>query len=169
MKSAFQNSCLSVVKCPGFGQDRVNLHWNPGRDTAGWADPTWPNRAGYSIPCAGHAGFWLGAAGQRELTRGSGARSGGGSGERLCCAVCFVLCILLICIVVVAVPFVCCSLKLPLSRPTSFCLFLSILLAPWRGEGQLRGAFVDGCSQTTTLNLAPKRGAGITAGLSSGC
>jgi len=31
---------------------------NPGRDTAGRADPTWPNRAGYSIPCA----FMLGSA-----------------------------------------------------------------------------------------------------------
>jgi len=40
----------------------------------------------------------------------------------------FVLCFLLTCIVVVPVPFVCCSVKLPLSRPTSFCLFLSILL-----------------------------------------
>jgi len=40
--------------CPGFGQDRVNFHRNPGRGTAGWADPTptWPNKAGYSIPCA---------------------------------------------------------------------------------------------------------------------
>ena len=40
----------------------------------------------------------------------------------------FVLCFLLICIFVVPVPFVYCSVKLPLSRPTSFCLFLSILL-----------------------------------------
>ena len=40
----------------------------------------------------------------------------------------FVLCIPLFCIVVVAVSFVCCSVKLPLSQPTSFCLFLSILL-----------------------------------------
>jgi len=31
-------------------------------------------------------------------------------------------------IVVVTVPFVCCSVKLPLSRPTNFCLFPSILL-----------------------------------------
>jgi len=38
--------------CPGFGQDRVNFHRNPGRDTARRADPTCPNRAGYSIPCA---------------------------------------------------------------------------------------------------------------------
>jgi len=40
----------------------------------------------------------------------------------------FVLCNPLFCIVVVAVPLVCCSVKLPLSLPTSFCLFLSILL-----------------------------------------
>jgi len=50
-------------------------------------------------------------------------------------AACFVLCIPLICIVVVAVPFVCCSVKLPLSRPTGFCLFLSTLLrTPVGGE-----------------------------------
>jgi len=40
----------------------------------------------------------------------------------------FVLCVPLFCIVVVPVPSVCCSVKLPLSRPTGFCLFLSILL-----------------------------------------
>jgi len=38
--------------CPGYDQDRVNFHRNPGRGTAGWADPTWSNGAGYSIPCA---------------------------------------------------------------------------------------------------------------------
>jgi len=47
----------------------------------------------------------------------------------------FVLCFLLICIVVVTVPFVCCSVKLPLSLPTSFCLFLSILLHTPVGGG----------------------------------
>jgi len=26
-----------VWRCPGFGQDRVNFHWTPGRGTArGW-------------------------------------------------------------------------------------------------------------------------------------
>jgi len=38
--------------CPGFRQDRVNFHQNPKRGTAGRAAYTWPNRAGYSIPCA---------------------------------------------------------------------------------------------------------------------
>ena len=47
----------------------------------------------------------------------------------------FVSYFLLICIVVVTVPFVCCSVKLPLSRPTSFCLFLFILLHTTAGGG----------------------------------
>jgi len=41
-----------VIGCPGFGQDRVNFHQKSGGNTAGWADPTWPNRTGCSIPCA---------------------------------------------------------------------------------------------------------------------
>jgi len=45
-------------------------------------------------------------------------------GGSLGCVVCVVF-FPLICIVVVLVPFVCCSVKLPLSRPTSFCLFSS--------------------------------------------
>jgi len=61
-----------MTLCPGFGQDRVNFHQTPGRGTAGRADPTWPNRTGYSIPC--HAGFRCGGAGRGELTLGSGAR-----------------------------------------------------------------------------------------------
>jgi len=53
----FRKNCdtsvaLGTYGCPGFGQNRVNFHWTPGRGTGGWADPTWPNRAGYSIPCA---------------------------------------------------------------------------------------------------------------------
>ena len=85
----------------------------------------------------------------------------------------FVLCILHIgIVVVVTVSFVCCSVKLPLSPPTSFCPFLSILFpTPAGGEAaeQPCGPFVAGHSQTITLNVAPKRGAGITAGLSRGC
>ena len=47
----------------------------------------------------------------------------------------FLLCFPLICIVVVAVPSVCCCVKLLLSRPTNFCLFLSILLRTQAGGG----------------------------------
>jgi len=59
----------------------------------------------------------------------------------------FVLCFLLICIVVVPVPSVCCSVKLPLSRPACFFPFSS---APQQGEGQPRDTFVAGHSQTIT-------------------
>ena len=101
--------------------------------------PTWPNRAGYSIPCAamlGSGGGELGAGTHSRLRRAEAA----GRGEQLCCAVCFVLCIPLFCIVVVPVPLVCCSVKLPLSRPTSFCLFLFILLRTlvWGGAASWR-------------------------------
>jgi len=54
------------------------------------------------------------------------------------CVLLFVLCILLVCIVVVTVSFVCCSAKLPLSRPTNpavFACFFSILLCTPAGGG----------------------------------
>jgi len=121
--------------CPGFGQDRVNFHQYPGRDTALRADPTWPNRTGYSMPRAVMLGSGWGRAGPREgtpgLARGCSAAAGGESSAFYC----YASCILLICIVVVPVPFVCCSVKLPLCRPTSFCLFLSILLRTSVGRG----------------------------------
>jgi len=94
--------------CPGFGQNRVNFHRTPGRDTAGQADPTWPNRAGCSIPCA----LMLGSGGGEQ---GGGNSLAAGehmalvlSGRAALWVVWFVLCFLLICIVVVPVPFVCC-------------------------------------------------------------
>ena len=51
------------------------------------------------------------------------------------CILLFVLCILLICIVVVTVPFVCCSVKLPLFRPTGF-LPVSFHSPPHHGGGR---------------------------------
>jgi len=124
LKRAYRKTVEGLLTtCPGFGQDTVNFHWNPGRDTAWRADPTWPNRAGYSIPCAVTMG-----SGEGELGSGNSVRAR----ERTAVAVGesssvlqFVLCILLICIIVIPVPFVCCSVKLPLSRPTGFCLFHS--------------------------------------------
>ena len=100
-----------------------------------------------------HAGFWPGGAGRQELSLSSGVRRGGGRWESLSVFCCFVLCILLICIVVVPVPFIYCSVKLPLSRPTSFCLFLSILLRAPAGGGAAHGPFVAGHSQTITQAL----------------
>jgi len=65
----------------------------------------------------------------------------------------FVLCFLLIFIIVVTVPFVCCFVKLPLSQSMTFCLFLSILLRTRRGKGRPHGAFVACSSQTITDDL----------------
>jgi len=65
------------IWCPGFGHDRVNFHQNPGRGTAGRADPNWPNRTGYSIPCAIMLGSSVGAGGG-EGSCGSGARGAQG-------------------------------------------------------------------------------------------
>ena len=72
------------------------------------------------------------------------------SGRAALWVVQFVLCILLICIVVVTVPFVYCSVKLPLSRPTSFCLFLSILLRTLAGGGAAAWRF--SCQLQPNLN-----------------
>jgi len=51
MKTTVSNGPCQPA-CPGFGQNRVNFHQKPGRDTARLADPNWPNKTGYSIPCA---------------------------------------------------------------------------------------------------------------------
>jgi len=63
--------------CPGFGQDRVKFHQKPERGTARQADPTWPNRAGYSIPCAimlgsGWGSWAVGRQSRLGSTHGSG-------------------------------------------------------------------------------------------------
>jgi len=127
------------TRCPVFGQDRVNFHWNPGRGTARRADPTWPNRAGYSIPCAS---CWVPVAGNRAV--GTHSRLGSSRWQSWRAAlwvVRFVLCFLLICTVAVIVPFACCSVKLPLSWPTRFCLFLFILLRTAAGGGAAAWCF----------------------------
>jgi len=127
--------------CPGFGQDRVNFHRTPGRGTAGRADPTWPNRAGYSISCAVMMGSGGGELGGGNSLAARELVALVLSGRTALWVVRFVLCFLLICTVVVPVPFVCCSVQLPLSRPTSFCLFLSILLRTPVGGGSAAWRF----------------------------
>jgi len=139
-----------LLYCPGFGQDKVNFHRTPGRGTAGTA---WTPGRGK----AGTAGGWgLTPPGQTEpgipyhvpsrwVPVGGGQRGGDGLAARECAALVLseregLLCesvsyFLLICIVVVTVPSVCCSVKLPLSLPASFCLFLSILLPTAAGGG----------------------------------
>jgi len=80
-----------------------------------------------------HAGFRWGGVVRQELTRGSGGHSGGsvresGSVLRVCFVYSPFFCI------VVPVPFVCCSVKLPLSVPTSF-LPVSFHSPPHPGGG----------------------------------
>ena len=54
--------------CPGSGQERVNFHQKAGGITAGRADPNWPNKIGYWIPCAAvlgsGGGSWPGERGR---------------------------------------------------------------------------------------------------------
>jgi len=123
------------INCPGFGKDRVNFHRTPGRGTAGGADPTCLNRAGYSIACAVMLGSGAGELGSGNSLAARERAAAVRSRRAALWVVRFVLCFPLFCIVIVPVPSVCCSVKLPLSRPTSFCLFLSILLHTPAGGG----------------------------------
>jgi len=137
-----------LTPCPGFGQDRVNFHRNPGRGTAGRADPTptWPNRAGYSIPCAVMLGSSGGgcAAGTHSGSRGHSGGSVRESGSVL--LVCFVYSPFSVSLLLLFPLFaVLLNCRYP-DLPVSACLFPSSS-APRRGEGRPRGAFVAGCSQ----------------------
>jgi len=104
---------IGFIICPGFGQDRVNFHQEPGGNTAGRNDPAWPTRAGYSIPCAIMLGSGWGELGSGKAVVARERAAAGGESSSLRSAV--VLCILLVCIVVVTAPFVYYSVKLPLS------------------------------------------------------
>ena len=95
------------------------------------ADPTWPNRARCSIPC--------------DITLGSGGGGGATGSVRCRCGprerVSFCHVFSLSVSLLFLFPSVCCSFKLPLSRPTSFCLFLSILLRTPVGGGAAAWCF----------------------------
>jgi len=130
---------LQKRQCPGFGQDRVNFHRYPGRGggcgCGGLLTP--PGQTEQGIPY--HVlSCWVPVGGSWAVGTHSQLRSKlwRRFGRPALWVVRFVLCIPIFCIVVVVtVPFVCCSVKLPLSQPTSFCLFLSILLPPRLGGG----------------------------------
>jgi len=139
--------------CPGFGQDRVNFHWNPGRGTAGRADPTWTNRAGYSIPCAvmlGSGGGELGG-GNSFAARECVAAVVGESGSvgRAVCVVLFSSSVLLLFLF----PLFAVLLNCPYTDPPVSACFFPFSSAPRRGEERPRGTFVAGCSQTITMCL----------------
>jgi len=137
---------------PGFGQDRVNSHQKPGADTARPSDPNRSNK--WDIPyhvlsCSvpGGGASW----GQGSLGSGTRELTGHQAVRVAPCILLFVLYILSVGIVV-TVCFLCCSVKLLLSRLTSFCLFLSILIptpAGGRGNRAMAWPFVVSQGQTT--------------------
>ena len=118
---------------------------------SGQADPTpnWPNRAGYSIPCAVMLGSGGGELGGRELTLGSGARVGS-RGGRLC-GLCSLCCVFSFSVLLLFLfPLFAVLLNCPYPNPPVSASFFPFSPASRRGEGQPRGAFVAGGSQTIT-------------------
>jgi len=99
---------------------------------------------------------WVPVGGGAEGTRGSGGLSGGAVWENV---MRFVSCFPLICIVVVPVPSVCCSVKLPLSQPTSFLPVSSHSpLHPSGGRGGRVALLLPAAAQTRTFNWCPSVG-----------
>jgi len=115
-----------------FGQDRVNFHWNPGRGTAGRADPTWPNRAGYSIPCAIMLGSgWGDVGGGNSLAARERVAAAVGDSGSLHSAVLFSVFPLSVSLLLLF-PLFAVLLNCPYPDPPVFCLFSPILS---RGRG----------------------------------
>jgi len=151
---------------PGFREDRVNFHQESGGNTAWQGDSTWPNRTGYSILCAimlrSGGGEWGG--GKSLVARERRAAAGGEGGSLRSTVLCCVFSLSLLLLFPLFAVLLNCLYPDP---PVSACFF-PFSSAPRQGEGGPRGASVAGCSQTMTLNLVPKHGAGIMAGLNSG-
>jgi len=124
-----------------------------------WADPTWPNRAGYSIPCA----FMLGS--------GGGERDGGNSlvaWERAAAVVVessSVVRSVLLCVFPLSVllfllfPLFVVLLNCPYPDPPVSACFFPLSSAARRGEGRPHGAFCcwpQPNHNTTFYNLLKK-------------
>jgi len=122
-----------------------------GAQPVGGPDPTWPNRAGYSIPCA----VMLGSGGGEQSGGNSlAAREGravvwskravlfcGLCSAGLFCVITFSVSLLLL------FPFFAVLLNCPYPEPPVSACFFPFSSAPRQGEGQPRGAFVAGCSR----------------------
>jgi len=105
------------------------------------------HRAGFQWGGGGTAGTHsrLGSAGASPVQENSSVL------RTLFCG--FVLCNPLFCIVVVPVPFVCYSVKLPLSRPTGFCLFsFHSPPHPGRGRGGRVALLMPAAAETRTVS-----------------
>ena len=114
-----------------------------GAQPGGGGDPTWANRARYSISCDVTLGSGVGGgATRRELSHGLGGRGAGPVRESGCLGRTVRCCVFLLFVhLLFLFPSVCCSVKLPLSRPTGFCLFLFILLRTPAGGGAAAWCF----------------------------
>ena len=141
--------------CPGFGQDRVNFHQNPGRGTARWADPTptWPEPdIPYHMPSCwvpmGRGGS--GTAGTLSWLRR--AQQSCGPGERLSglCGLCCVFCLSVSSLLLF--PLFAVLLNCPYPDPPVFCLYLSILLCTLVGGGAAAWHFC--CRLLPNQNIA---------------
>jgi len=96
------------------------------------------------------AGFRWGGAARRELTRSSGARSSGSSGERLS-GLCSLFCVFpFSASLLFLFPLFAVLLKCPYPNPPVSACFFPFSSAPRQGEGRPRGAFVADHSQTIT-------------------
>jgi len=136
---------------PVLGSARTGLIFTGIQEGAQTGRLTPPGQTEQSIPY--HAGFRWGERDDGNSLATQERMTQVRSGTAALWVMRFVLCFLLICIVVVPVPFVCCSVKLPLSRPTSFCLFLSILLCTPAAGGAAAWRF---CCQPQPNHNTPK-------------
>jgi len=115
------------------------------------ADPTWPNRARYSIPCVVTLGSGGGAE-QRELTRGLGTSGAGAVRESGCLGRAVRCCVFSLSVSLLFLfPSVCCSVELPLPDPPVSASFFSFSSARRQGEGRPRGAFLAGGSRNQNI------------------
>ena len=138
-----------------MGQDRVKFHQKPGGDTARPAGPKWSKRWGIRYHVMSYSVLSGG-----KLVGGKMVMAQEHTGRRAVrvalCILLFVLHILLVRIIVITVRFLYCSVKLPLSRPTSFvCLPLHSPPHPSgeRGNSMTAWSFVSGQGQLQQLGV----------------
>ena len=117
------------------GQGQFSPDSRKGHSRGVGADPTWPNRARYSIPCAVMLGSGCGGG----STAWTHSRLGSAwcqscLWERVCCSsLCHIFSLSVS--LLLLFPLFCCSVKLPVSRPTTF-LPVYFHSPPHRGRGR---------------------------------
>jgi len=136
-----------------------------GAQPGGLAQPQ-PRRVFHTM--CHHAGFWWGGGAGGTHSRLGRAQQWFGPRQRFCSAGLFCVFPLSLSLLLLF-PLFAVLLNCPYpDSPVSACFF-PFSSTPRQGEGRPRGAFVAGRSPSQKINLVPKCGAGITAGLSSVC